>query len=662
MSEAQQPKLCSVCCNQDLAIALTPPVDVSRPLAKWQGWHIIDFHKVCILCAFLFDVLNIGDLVPAHDEDTAPWRDELIYMYAALKDGEPGYRIEVHIGNLDMVLPVTLIHSRPASERLNSTLLLPGASTQASIPISGRPLHRRVPWSLARSWINHCASQHAHDQPLSEPHGERQFNVQAWASRFRLIDVRDKCVVEAKMSLPYVALSYVWGGSEPVRLVQRNMRELMTGGGLDRLIYLPKTFRDAIHVTQKLGMLYLWIDALCIQHDDDADRNHQINGMDQIYREASITIVSVTPNADCEMPGVRLNTRSTTSLRCKAGGVDLVIGRPSLATSIAQSDWESRGWTLQEKFFSKRLLYFTKDQVFFRCANATWAEDAVLEPLEFRGHTHTAVVLSHTNHQPRWVSHPPDLHAPRFLELFLEYQDLLQQYMKRNLTRDTDILAAFSGILNSFESSLGKSVYGLPELIFDASLLWYGHPSSKRRPGYPSWSWCGWKPEKSREISWLVMADTEEEDRAWVEPCKSPRSMSIDHIVIAMPQPLRSIRHDSDSQILQFQCNTFFDETYLNGDAINALQARYGTKTRPSQSQLDFLIMSGSRVNDTWFKRRNGTYALPPAPRMDSDFSASVNVMLVKTDERGISERIWVFNVVITGRLPDTVRKVIYLA
>jgi hypothetical protein len=131
---------------------------------------------------------------------------------------------------------------------------------------------------------------------------------------------------------------------------------------------------------------------------------------------------------------------------------------------------------------------------------------------------------------------------------------------------------------------------------------------------------------------------------------------------------LRSIRRDIDSQILEFQCNAFFDERYLNGDAINALQAQgleFGNKARDPPIQLDFLVMSNSRVDDTWFKRRNGTYDLPMTPSissMDPAPPASVNIMLVKTDERGISERIWVFNIVTTGSLPHMVRKHIYLA
>lgn len=717
MSGMAQPTLCSVCCKQDLAKALKPPMETSRALAVWRGSHIHDFHLQCSLCGFLFDVLNMKGSV-SRDGD-AQWKHEYIYLYASSKEEEPGSRVEVYVGNADAVSAITLIRSRPVLDRRNSVFLLPGASTESLNPISGRALEESVSWPLVRGWVNHCVNTHGHDTPSTLQ--DRGHRTREWASFFRLVDVRHMCIVEAPMSLPYAALSYVWGGSKPVLLCRQNMKELMTEGGLRKLDYLPQTFRDAIHVTEKLGIAYLWIDALCIQHDNDTDRNHQINGMDQIYRAASITIVSVTPNADCQMPGVNPNTRNITSLRCNVPGIDLMYARPSLTASIAHSDWESRGWTLQEKFFSKRLLYFTPEQVFFRCAHAIWAEDALLEPPDFQECSNPAVDLASAKSFP---GHDLDseLHVPTVLETFFEYHDLLQQYVTRNLTRDTDILAAFSGMLNSFEHNLGPSAFGLPELVFDAALLWVGDPRAKRRLGFPSWSWCGWKLGQARKISWLVVSSNDDEDQVWAWSSRmvTPKSIEIHDVIvknplvypqvlesinsgtqvgyramfssakflIPLPQPLDSMASskagDIDrlptlkgrssltaprwkpSHILEFECDTFFDEAYVRGDVKIALDEcieRVRDQGGPTPYNLDFLVMSGSRVNDTWFKRRQGTYVPPPAPGLyGQQPSASVNVMLVRTDEIGYSERIWVFTIVMEGQLPKTVRKVIFLA
>jgi hypothetical protein len=728
-----------------------------RLLATLQGSHILNSRHECTFCAFLFNVLDLSGHI-LHGGITH-WRDDFIYVNASAKDEEPGCRVELRTGNADMSNPITLIRSLPYFGPPDFQYMLPGTSVDSFRSISGRDIGATVPWPLVRGWVNHCDSRHQH-AAASEP--RRSGSKRKWASWFRLVDVQNKCVVEADMSVSYAALSYVWGGSKPVKLAQQNTKELMTKGGLDRLAHLPRTFQDAMHVTRQLGVAYLWIDALCIQHDNDADRNHQINGMDQIYQEASITIVSVTPNADCAMPGVRAGTRNSTSLRYRAPGVDLMYARPSLIASIANSDWESRGWTLQEKFFSKRLLYFTTNQVFFWCAHATWAEDAVLEPSDFQICWSSAVNMANTttpssrdtdNSSLRTVMLPlPRPDTPSLMDPFFKYQDLLQQYMTRNLTRETDILAAFSGILNSFEIELGASKFGLPEVVFGAALLWYGDPYAIQRLGLPSWSWCGWVPEQSRQISWLVVASTGEKGNAWgwSTATDMPRLIEIhdlntvwqkefdlsgeseddgsdddesddddddesDHhrypseyhhlsathdakselkaeadtnFIIPLPRPLTSM-HSLDTQIslachtvpliyspatygsglphlLQFECDTFFDEEYIYGDSRIALERNLDNdhkRGRPPPLRLDLLIMSGSRVNDTWFKRRQGTFAVPPAPVFRPKYvSASVNVMLVKTDRSGISERIWVFNIVMERRLPKTVCRTIKLA
>lgn len=45
-----------------------------------------------------------------------------------------------------------------------------------------------------------------------------------------------------------------------------------------------------------------------------------------------------------------------------------VIIRPSLRTgeaSVSESDWNQRGWILQERVLSRRMIYYTKDKVFY---------------------------------------------------------------------------------------------------------------------------------------------------------------------------------------------------------------------------------------------------------------------------------------------------------
>lgn len=46
-----------------------------------------------------------------------------------------------------------------------------------------------------------------------------------------------------------------------MRLLKDNLDSMLTSIPYENL---PKTFQDAIWMTQQLGMKYLWIDSLCI--------------------------------------------------------------------------------------------------------------------------------------------------------------------------------------------------------------------------------------------------------------------------------------------------------------------------------------------------------------------------------------------------------------
>lgn len=78
--------------------------------------------------------------------------------------------------------------------------------------------------------------------------------------QFRQVELR---------SLEYATLSYVWGGPLQNALVQANVDELQAPGSLTDL---PETIQGAIYITEDLYIPFLWVDALCIIQDDDADK------------------------------------------------------------------------------------------------------------------------------------------------------------------------------------------------------------------------------------------------------------------------------------------------------------------------------------------------------------------------------------------------------
>jgi hypothetical protein len=55
---------------------------------------------------------------------------------------------------------------------------------------------------------------------------------------------------------------------------------------------MPQTFKDAVKITRKFGIRYLWIDALCILQDSKSDWEVQATEMAAIYRNSVFTIAA----------------------------------------------------------------------------------------------------------------------------------------------------------------------------------------------------------------------------------------------------------------------------------------------------------------------------------------------------------------------------------
>ncbi|KAE9377509.1 hypothetical protein N431DRAFT_434738 [Stipitochalara longipes BDJ] len=90
-------------------------------------------------------------------------------------------------------------------------------------------------------------------------------------------------------SEPYLTLSHCWGGMEPIQLTAENEVSLRAGVSID---YLPKTFRDAIYITKRFSVSYLWIDSLCIFQDDLKDWHKEAAAMCDVYSNAICNIAA----------------------------------------------------------------------------------------------------------------------------------------------------------------------------------------------------------------------------------------------------------------------------------------------------------------------------------------------------------------------------------
>jgi len=89
-------------------------------------------------------------------------------------------------------------------------------------------------------------------------------------------------IVQMKgVQAPYVALSHCWGNQDEAVMPKTTSLNLETQENGIVMECLPRTFRDAINLTRRLDMRYLWIDSLCILQDDTVDwEKESSNGID----------------------------------------------------------------------------------------------------------------------------------------------------------------------------------------------------------------------------------------------------------------------------------------------------------------------------------------------------------------------------------------------
>jgi hypothetical protein len=144
---------------------------------------------------------------------------------------------------------------------------------------------------VARNWLKECITLH--------PVCQKNFRYQKQQLPTRLIDVNTLGESHVPLYIPtnsaevgsYVTLSHRWGGANIYKLTQKTYKALKAGIPVE---LLPKTFRDAIHVTRYLEVRYIWIDSLCIFQDSLEDWANESQHMGTIYANCLCNIASTS--------------------------------------------------------------------------------------------------------------------------------------------------------------------------------------------------------------------------------------------------------------------------------------------------------------------------------------------------------------------------------
>lgn len=390
------------------------------------------------------------------------------------------------------------------------------------VPVSGPK------FDIISSWLHECDATHHGTciRPLIDVGMDRDLT---------LIDVKQCCLVKVPGSSRYTTLSYVWGKDWQLLHVDSNHDALFRPGALadsgsaelaaKSNAPLGKVVTDAMAITSKIGERYLWIDALCIKQDEGEAKALELMRMASIYNCAIVTIVPIDgESSHSPIPGLGSAQRGKMADKI-FDGVSISVNK-RLDQIITASVYNTRGWCFQEAFLSRRSLFFSEQQVFFRCQETTRSEDllssiqrlaagykAAASNLRAQGEGNTAGMSTLEALQESQKDYT-DLRTQKSQDDFMRsYGRLTDEYWGRSLTANNDVMDAFSAISSALEILLSTHIWaGLPEKFFHHFLLWEirirGHcgddkwtfPHSSRAEMksagnelIPSWSWMGWR-------------------------------------------------------------------------------------------------------------------------------------------------------------------------
>ncbi|KAF2235042.1 HET-domain-containing protein [Viridothelium virens] len=389
------------------------------------------------------------------------------------------------------------------------------ASSAASLSLSsrfhGRAIaRRRVDLQQARKWLDICKTTHGSICEHPGFQDKMPFTMER-PEDLTVINVHRMCLQTLPPNAHYVALSYCWM-DKPVMVNTKSIRDaLHTEEAFLKTSQISSTIQEAIECTKELGQDFLWVDAMCITQDDSIHKMQQINQMDRVYGNASLTIVAATPgkHAKERLPGFSSLGHFRNQYVKKVQGLELMIPFGCLEDLLFRTRWDARGWTFQEAYLSRRLLFFTECQAYFQCSCGVCCEDSVGEYHHPAAFVHHSINLwnprtcygadDHDNFGDLWLLFS---RYSSESDAFRAYCNFISVYMRRQLSYPEDILDAVSGLLKVFERSMDTSfISGLPIRWFDHALLWELYDPASRRKSrtlgeteqrFPSWSWTGW--------------------------------------------------------------------------------------------------------------------------------------------------------------------------
>ncbi|KAK3948811.1 heterokaryon incompatibility protein-domain-containing protein [Pseudoneurospora amorphoporcata] len=301
-------------------------------------------------------------------------------------------------------------------------------------------------WNQALKWMENCRSH-----PLCNA---VQTTLQdKWPARLVAVGTAGDTYVrvcetsrDGFAKEPYMTLSHCWGkNGVPIRLLEENYARFLDGIQLSEL---PNTFRDAIELTRKLEIPYIWIDCLCIIQDSPGNQDWTRGSakMQEVYRNSFLNLAA---GASSDSNGGLFKRRYPLSV-------------VPWSVPVAEN----------EQLLARRALTFGQAELHWECSTCQASESF---PDSYEKHVFTNLWMMETGiFRPAWEN----LLNGKLVDTDRQrvWNRLLKTYTRRSLTMPSDRLVAISGLAEQLSSRWSGITYlaGLWSYRLIHGLLW-GH-------------------------------------------------------------------------------------------------------------------------------------------------------------------------------------------
>ena len=308
---------------------------------------------------------------------------------------------------------------------------------------------------------------------------------------------KDIMLVEPRSceGIRYTTLSHCWGAESSPKLLRTTTANMEAHRSHISFEDLPLTFKDAINLTRELGLSFLWIDSLCIIQDSVQDWEQEASLMGKVYANSHCTLAaSSSPDSS---RGCRRYTSASTVVP-HSRYVDITKNDIEIRIFEKRTlDWyqefnkgplKERGWTLQERALSTRIVHFEESLILWECRTMK----ASSELPWFRMDTGDPPPLLLLNESGEASRESPSV------KLREDWFKTVEDFTNRKLTKGRDRLPALDGLAQRGKD-LGRGDYlaGLWRADMPSALLWrtgaeYKSVDCSRPTDYraPSWSWA----------------------------------------------------------------------------------------------------------------------------------------------------------------------------